>query len=136
MFFCLHQISFKALCLCMCDSDRFASDQNDPFSLSFSFLLPVLQLTLSQLWSLTQQGSSWPPGIREVEWLSSRGSRRYEMPTVYHQFTSLTESKNVSLGLSASNCIFFGIKLKICLIRFLKMLFLLSVQGTRVLDYT
>lgn len=42
----------------------------------FSALLPVLQLTLSQRWSLTHRGSCWPPGIKEAEWLSSRGSRR------------------------------------------------------------
>lgn len=39
-------------------------------------LLPVLQLTLSQRSSLTHRGSCWPPGIKEAEWLSSRGSRR------------------------------------------------------------
>lgn len=33
---CLHQISFKALCLCMCDFDRFASDHNDPLFLLLS----------------------------------------------------------------------------------------------------
>lgn len=47
------------------------------------------------------------------------------MPTVYHQFPSLTETKNVYFGLTAfelaSNYIISGIKLKICLIRFLSL---------------
>lgn len=44
--------------------------------LPLSGLLPVLQLTLSRQWSLTHRGSYWPLGIKEAEWLSSRGSRR------------------------------------------------------------
>lgn len=62
--------------LSFCSVDIFKSLGTSLLTFSPLPLFPVLQLTLSQRLSLTHQGSCWPPGIKEAEWLSSRGSRR------------------------------------------------------------